>query len=115
MSLHVMLTLNVDVGTPELYEVELYSANITHNLGEMATEALIYHHLWRPEEIGVVRAAHLITPLEVGLVRLLNNPKKYKKFDSPNGWGTYKHFVPFVADYLKACKKYPKAKVSVCR
>ncbi len=31
---------------------EVYSANITHNLGEMADKAGIYYALWRPEEKG---------------------------------------------------------------
>jgi len=41
----------------------VYDANITHNLGEMADEAGVYKHLWRPEEIGLTKAAELIEPL----------------------------------------------------
>jgi hypothetical protein len=28
----------------------VYSANITHNLGKMAEEAMLYNCLWRPDE-----------------------------------------------------------------
>ena len=35
---------------------EVYSANITHNLGGMADEAGIYEALWRPEEVGIAKA-----------------------------------------------------------
>jgi hypothetical protein len=40
---------------------EVYSANITHNLGKMADEAGVYEALWRPEEIGVKTAFDLIS------------------------------------------------------
>lgn len=94
---------------------EVYSANITHNLTEMADKAEIYKSLWYPEEIGIMRADQLIRPLEYGLQKLRENPEHFKQFDASNGWGTYVHFVPFVEKYLEACKKYPKAIVMVSR
>jgi hypothetical protein len=93
----------------------IYSANITHNLGEMAQEAGIYYALWRPEEIGKTRASEIISLLEKGLTKLKENPKHYEKFNSPNGWGIYKNFVPFVEKYLSACKKYPNSIIEVSR
>ena len=92
--------------------VEAYSRNITHNLAVMADKAGIYQHLWHPDQIGITIAGDLIKPLEEGLALLKKNPKKFKKYDSPNGWGTYDHFVEFVEDCLSACKKYPTSKVS---
>lgn len=119
------------------YEVpteEVYDANITHNLGTMASEAGIYEALWRPyqlkpeyvhdddykvemafEESVTTIASEIIPVLEKGLADLKARPEYFKTFDSPNGWGTYKHFVPFVEKYLNACKKYPDALVSVSR
>lgn len=94
---------------------DLYSANITHNLGEMASKAGIYYALWRPEEKGYVLAGHLVRDLTRGLRRLKASPKHYSKFNSENGWGMYEHFVPFVEEYLNACKKYPDAKIEVSR
>ena len=93
----------------------LYDGNITHNLGEMAKAAGIYYALWRPEEINAEKASDIIPLLEKGLDKLKNNPNKYEKYNSPNGWGLYKHFVPFVAEYLAACKQYPNAKIEVSR
>ena len=103
MSLDVYLVSNV------------YDANITHNLGEMAKAAGIYQHLWRPDEIGVYCARELIQPLSAGLAKLLNDPEHFKKYDSPNGWGTYENFVPFVSNYLAACVAYPDSRVEVSR
>lgn len=94
---------------------EFYSANITHNLGEMAEEAGIYKHLWRPEEIGITTAAQLIAPLHEGLALLKSDPDRFEKHNAPNGWGTYKHFVPFVEEYLAACANNPEAYVNVSR
>lgn len=94
---------------------ELYSANITHNLGKMATESGIYNVLWRPEENNITIAEDLIKPLEKGLQILKEKPDYFKQFDAENGWGMYIHFVPFVEEYLNACKKYPDALVKASR
>jgi len=44
----------------------VYSANITHNLNEMAGAAGIYKYLWRPEEVGIYYAENLIDPFTKG-------------------------------------------------
>lgn len=96
-------------------ETENYGANITHNLGKMADAAGIYEHLWRPDELGIYTASELIKPLTVGLEKLKANPAKYERFNAPNGWGMYEHFVPFVEKYLRACIEFPDARVRTCR
>jgi len=93
----------------------VYSANITHNLGEMATVAGIYKALWRPEEINCIIASDIIPSLTSGLADLKANPEQFKKYDSPNGWGVYDDFIPFVEDYLNACIQYPNAIIEVSR
>lgn len=94
---------------------EVYSANITHNLNRMATEAGIYQHLWRPDEIGITKACQLIEPLQQGLLLLLADRPRFEAFNPDNGWGTYDGLVQFVMGYLQACCQYPTADVSVCR
>lgn len=94
---------------------EVYSANITHNLNVMAARAGIYRALWRPDDIGIKKAKWLIPMLRDGLTSLTQFPDHYKQFDSPNGWGLYVHFVPFVEDYLAACEKYPEATIRISR
>jgi len=96
-------------------DIEVFSENITHNLGEMADKAGIYYALWRPEEKGWVYAKDIIKVLEKGVWKLERDPVKYKKYNSPNGWGMYEHFVPFAKDVLEACKKYPSAKIYISR
>jgi hypothetical protein len=119
----------------ELKEEIVYDANITHNLAEMAEEAGIYVALWRPHRLNgnynipeddhnaeyefeinnPTYAKDIIELLENGLNELKTRPTHYEKFNSENGWGCYKYFVPFVQNYLNACKEYPNTKVHTCR
>lgn len=140
MSLDVYLNrkryLSYDEGKTYTEDTEqVYWANITHNLNTMAGEAGIYEALWRPhrlkegynisendhqaewkfEEENTTLAKDIIPFLEKGLSDLKTRPEYFEKFNSPNGWGMYEHFVPFVEKYLEACKEYPDAIIEVSR
>lgn len=129
MSLDVYLSkklyLSYDNGiTYEEKNDELFWANITHNLGEMADKAGIYEALWRPyflhpdcpkefnndEEEYTFEAAHImlakdiIPIIEKGYKDMKARPDYYKKFDSPNGWGLYINFLPWIENILKRAK-----------
>ena len=93
----------------------LFSANVTHNLNDMAGEAGIYQHLWRPEEVEIEYAKQLIEPLWNGIKLLRADPDRFKKFNPSNGWGNYDIFVSFVKSYLDACVDNPEAAVNVWR
>ena len=98
------------------FETEcVFDANITHNLNKMADEAGIYEACWRPEEIGATKASDIIPILEKGFEDMKARPEHYKKFDSPNGWGKYEDFLPWVESYLKACEENPDATIEVSR
>lgn len=107
--------MSLDVSLIEVRPVEIYTSNITHNLGDMARAAGIYEALWQPEELGITKAEQLIAPLTEGLAKLEAKPKKFEKFNAANGWGKYEDFVPFVRKYLEACKANPEAEVVVSR
>jgi hypothetical protein len=140
MSLDVTLYRNYHVTYDEGKTLEpqkecLYNANITHNLGKMANEAGIYEALWRPyqlkegynipeddhkaeweyEDANPVKANEIISIIEKGLKDMKARPKHYEKFNSPNGWGMYNNFVPWIEEYLKALKEYPEAFVECDR
>lgn len=57
----------------------------------------------------------LIEPLRKGLADLKSRPAHYEQFNASNGWGLYKHFVPFVEKCLAACEEYPDAEVRTSR
>lgn len=107
--------MSLDVHLTKIRPVHVYSANITHNLVDMAEAAGIYACMWRPEECGITKASQLIGLLTAGLEKLRSDPERFKQFDAPNGWGKYENFVPFVAEYLAACIENPEAVVSVSR
>lgn len=107
--------MSLDVTLVAVRKTSVYDANITHNLGAMADAAGIYKCLWRPEEIGIAKASELIKPLREGLAKLEADPEKFKTHNSPNGWGMYEHFVPFVRNYLAACEENPDAEIEVSR
>jgi hypothetical protein len=94
---------------------ELYSRNITHNLGKMAEEAGIYQCLWRPEEIGITHARQIIDVLSFGVALLATQKARFEKCNSPNGWGMWENFLLFCADYLQACRDHQDALVVASR
>lgn len=105
--------MSLDFDLKVTQPVSVFSANITHNLGKMADKAGIYKALWRPKESGYEKARDVIPVLEKGLAKLKANPAKYEQYNSPDGWGTYKHFVPFVEEVLDACYANPDADIEV--
>lgn len=112
MSLDFYLEMKLDTGALEPHRVELYSANITHNLNKMAMKAGICSCLWRPHDLWDNPTADKVIPImEEGLEKLKSDPEHYKQFIASNGWGTYEDFVPFVEEVLNACKKHPKSTV----
>ena len=118
MSLDVSLTINYHVSydngkTLVEEEEEVFEANITHNLTGMAREAGIYEACWSPEELNARKAKDITPFLEKGYKKMKEDPARFKKFDSPNGWGLYENFLPWVRNYLESCKDNPEANISV--
>lgn len=109
--------MSLDVMLFDKYGDQKYSGNITHNLNEMAIAVSeeFYKALWRPEEINCKKAKDLVDILFHGYKELVQNPKEYDKYNSPNGWGRREDLVVFVAEYLAACLKYSDCEIQVCR
>lgn len=93
----------------------LFKANITHNLGRMAQCCGVYYACWRPEEINCEKAKHILPMLTDGIEVLVEYREWYEEFDSPNGWGTYEQFLPWLKEYASMCEKYPEAHIYVSR
>jgi hypothetical protein len=91
--------------------VEVWSRNLTYNLCPMMREAGVYDALVEPHDVGITKAHQLVKPLKAGLRKLKRSSAKYKKFNPPNGWGTYEGLITFIEDTLVACKEYPDAEV----
>lgn len=91
---------------------ELFSSNITHNLRRMWDEASVCDALY--ESQGKT-AASILPALESGLAVMQADPARFEAFNAPNGWGLYKHAVPWLAEVVRACRENPAAVVRVSR
>lgn len=120
MSLDIYLhnTKKIECDCGRVHEMEkdlVFDANITHNLNSMAAEAGIYEALWRPEEIRLSKAGKLAEILNPAIRDMDLRPDHYRQFNSPNGWGKYEHFMPWLERLRDACEDYPNATISVSR
>ena len=112
MSLDISLTITVDTGGEEPYEVELYNGNYTHNVGSMWRKAGVYDALYNS---AGVKAGELIDVLVAGWRDMNKSPAEYRELNPPNGWGDYDSAATFLADLIWACQKHPKAIIEVSR
>lgn len=108
MSLDIWLTNQTEEGTEE----EVVSQNITHNLRNMWKEADVYDALYESE--GKLAKDVLPTLLE-GLGRMVDDPDRFKQHNATNGWGLYKHAVPWLTQLIVEFQKYPEGKIGISR
>ncbi len=99
------MSLDIEVGS--------HWQNITHNLYPMASRAGFGRALWGDEPVR--DASELADLIEVGLDEMRARPAVFRALDSPNGWGTYDQFVPWLERLVEACRREPTARVSVSR
>lgn len=90
----------------------LLNLNITHNLGTMWQEAGIYDALYNS---AGMQASEVLPVLVNGLSDMIANPEKYKKLNSPNGWGLYENAVPWLAELIKGFNENPDAIIEVSK
>lgn len=114
--------MSLDVDLMVTQPTSVYSANITHNLGKMASEVklsngmTLYNILWRPDEQeGLKYAKDIAELLDEGWNILLSDPEKFKQYNPENGWGSYDGLVNFVYNYRNACWDTPNAELSISR
>ena len=115
-------------GTPKIFEIKkdkmLHSAKMTCDilaLKEDNSALLCLPIEYISGKMMVVRAIErklkllVKSPSSQPLNDLKEGPEYFKTFNSPNGWGMYENFVPFVEKYLEACKDFPDALIEVSR
>lgn len=92
---------------------ELFSRNITHNVGRLAERVGCYKAVWRPDECGITKASQLVPILGVALDALRS--ERFPELEPENGWGTQDGLTSFLQAYLNACEENPDAIVEVSR
>ena len=73
-----------------------FTANITSNL----TSMFIALPSGDISEWNNKRAKELIEPIKKSIQALRSNPQAYRKYESPNGWGTVKGTIYFLEKCL---------------
>ena len=104
MSLDVYLTLR---------KKDVFGYNITHNLRDMAIKAGAYDLVWHPPEKTKAKTVRPV--LAASISKMESDPDHFRKYNPPNGWGTYEDLLQFFREYLEACEKWPNATVSAYR
>lgn len=108
---------------------EVYEANITHNLGRMASQVetdftipggkgtvfTLYDVLWGALDHGLTKAGQLIPIMADALASLRADRARLQEFNPANGWGDYDGLVRFTENYLAACEQWPDADIEVSR
>lgn len=106
MSLDIWLSYELEPGE----YVTVFSANITHNLSEMWSAAGIREVLYDKED---TQARDHVVAIRAAIEDMRAKPDTYRKYDSPNGWGTYNGAVPWLEKLLCAFEKFPSARIRV--
>jgi hypothetical protein len=106
--------MSLDITLTRTQPTEVFDANITHNLTQMADAVGLYKPVWRPDENGIQTAADMIPFLRDGIAELERNPDRYRKMEPENKWGTYDDFIPWLKRYLAACEEHPDATIHAC-
>lgn len=115
--------MSLDVYLTKVMPTEVYSSNITHNLGKMANHVILrngqtlYEILWRPDECNppYTKASEISELLEEGYDILLSDPERYRQYNPENGWGSYDSLCMFVYRYRNACRDNPDAEIGISR
>jgi hypothetical protein len=100
--------LEADTGGPEL--VEVWSRNHTSNTAPM----------WRAAGVDLAefhgrKASDLAPVVAEALMRMQAAPATYRKYDAPNGWGTYATTCAFLEAIQDACALHPNTTVRISR
>jgi hypothetical protein len=113
--------MSLDVTLTKTMPTEVYTSNITHNLGKMAEQVMLESGitlrdvLWYPHEKGLCYAKDIAELLDEAFNILLADPDYFKTFNPSNGWGDYDGLENFVYKYRNACWDNPEAEIGVSR
>ena len=80
-----------------------YDGNITYNVYEMLEVAFGENHLKKWNDLSCDK---FFRDLEKGYIDMIKNPEKYKKYNSPNGWGTYETTLSTIKELYERIQEY---------
>lgn len=80
-----------------------YDGNITYNVCEMLEVAFGEEHLKKWNDLSCDK---FFKDLEKGYIDMIKNPEKYRKYNSPNGWGTYETTLSKIKELYESIQRY---------
>lgn len=104
------ISLEVDAGGRE--PIVVSSMSITHNLAPMWLAAGLWPVLHESDGTSAEVVGKAIADK---LVVMKDDPERFKKYESPNGWGKYTHAIDWLEGLVAECERAPKAIVRVSR
>ena len=115
------MSLDIDLYAPAqcphcgsaLPRVEEVGKNITHNVAGMWQKAGVYSALY--ESDGLTITPEYIAVIEQGVAAMERDFDEYRKLDTPNGWGTAIQALPWLKEWLEACRRNVGAQIHVSR
>lgn len=104
MSYDISFRVKIE-GADRYVEVGNCEANTTWNVREMIVKSTGLE--WNNCANNGL-CTDVIPHIEKGLFELTERPKKYKKYESPNGWGTVESTRRFFENILKAWRDFKR-------
>ena len=80
-----------------------YDGNITYNVCNMLEVAFGENHLKKWNNMSCDK---FFRELEKGYIDMIRNPEKYRKYNSPNGWGTYETTLSTIKKLYERIQEY---------
>ncbi|MCK1999954.1 hypothetical protein MZM54_00975 [[Brevibacterium] frigoritolerans] len=102
--------MSLDISLRDVKGANIFHKNITHNITPMWKEAGVYSALYESQGKN---AKEVIPTLENGLSLMKDNPKRFSQLDAPNGWGKYKHAVPWLTELIDGFKKHSDGVIEI--
>jgi len=105
MGLDVYLEMKVDTGGEEPHFFPLHDFYVTYNLSEMYREAGIWDVIYDCEG---KTSSDIKDAVRKGYDAMMKDPSRFRKYDSPNGWGIYDDTIEHLRKFVEALEKNPK-------
>lgn len=83
--------------------------NHTSNTGEMIEKACGL----RPSAWDGKKCTEMVEILKDAIYEIQSKPDEYRKYESPNGWGTMNSTVAFLEEVRENCVEFPTAVLDV--
>jgi len=105
VSYDIDITVDHEDGYSSGFEV----GNMTYNVSTMVKEACGVTFSW----FDGMTCKQALPILYFCWRNLRRNPSHFRRFEAPNGWGTYEQFMPYMTRFYVMARLHPKGIIRV--